>query len=429
VYPNSPFVPRAVCYRCHKPQITCICSTLPRVENRTPVLVFQHPRERLHPIGTARFARLGLMNSRVEVAWNAGAREAERPTWVPEDAALLYPSAHARDLRELSAERMPRALVVLDGTWSTVRTLYRDKLWLHRMPHYRFTPGAPGRYRLRREPQADYVSTIEAIVEALHILEPNTSGFAELLAAFDAMIDQQLTYVGRGGAHERIRKRRRPASERRLPHALVRGFERLVVVYGESARPKQGPVREFVYFTALALASGARFERLTRPESGPPDPEHLRHMGLSGSNFDAAHSGDSFTEAWTQFLASCDRSPVLAAWNQRTLDLLARVTGSRRPEVVLKGAYRSVFGIDAQSLEQIVAQRGLNPPAHGFQGRAGRRLDGAVAVTQLLHSRAISEKSRTSNIGQTATPENPDDEQSSDRTLTRDPAAPGHGHE
>jgi DTW domain-containing protein YfiP len=393
VYPNSTFVPRAVCYRCHKPQITCICSTLPRVENRTPVLVLQHPRERLHPIGTARFARLGLVNSRVEVAWNAGERESERPAWVPEDAALLYPSAHARDLRELSSDRMPRALVVLDGTWSTVRTLYRDKLWLHRMPHYRFTPGAPGRYRLRREPQLDYVSTIEAIVEALHILEPETAGFGELLAAFDAMIDQQLTYVGsgRGGAHERIRKRRRPAAERRLPHALVRGFERLVVVYGESARPKEGPVREFVYFTALALASGARFERLTRPETGLPDSEHLHHMGLSEADFEAAHSGDSFTPAWTQFLASCGQPPVLAAWNQRTLDLLARLTGTRRPEVVLKGAYRAVFGMDAQSLDEIVAQRGLNPPEHGFQGRAGRRLGGAVAVTRLLHARAAPE--------------------------------------
>lgn len=386
----SSFVPRAVCYRCHKPEITCICRTLPRVENRTPVLVLQHPRERLHPIGTARFASLGLANARVEVAWNAGARETERPHWIPEDAALLFPSKHARDLRELAPEQRPRALVVLDGTWSTVRTLYRDKLWLHSLPHYRFSPGAPGRYRLRREPQLDYVSTIEAIVEALHILEPETPGFTELLAAFDAMIDQQLTYVGRGGIHERRRKRRRPAAERRIPHALVRDFDRLIVVYGESSRPKEGPVREFAYFTALALHSGARFERLTLPESGPPDAEHLHHMGLVRTDFDAAHGCESFRGAWAEFLASCGPSPVLAAWNQRTLDLLARITGTRPQEAVLKGAYRAVHGTDARNLEDVIERRGIEPPRYGFKGRAGVRLGNAVAVARLLHARASS---------------------------------------
>jgi DTW domain-containing protein YfiP len=409
----SSFVPRAVCYRCHKPQITCICRSLPRVENRTPVLVLQHPRERLHPIGTARFASLGLANARVEVAWKAGTRETEPPAWVPEGAALLYPSRDARDLRELPQDQKPPALVVLDGTWSTVRTLYREKLWLQHMPHYRFLPSAPGNYRLRREPQLDYVSTIEAIVEALKILEPETPGFPELLAAFDAMIDQQLTYVGLGGAHSRIRKRRRPAHERRMPHALVEAFERLVVVYGESSRPSGGDARELVYFTALALGSDARFERLTLPSSGMPDAEHLRHMGLTESDFAAAHSCESFRAAWTEFLASCGPSPVLAAWNERTLDQLTSWSDQRLPRTVLKGAYRSVFGIDAHTLEEIVAQRGLQLAADGFKGRAAPRLAGAVAVARLLHARARSENSRTSNIGQTPEEET-DDEQPPD---------------
>jgi DTW domain-containing protein YfiP len=400
----SSFVPRAVCYRCHKPQITCICSTLPRVENRTPVLVLQHPRERLHPIGTARFANLGLANARVEVAWRAGTRETERPPWVPADAALLYPSRDARDLRELPAHLRPSSLVVLDGTWNTVRSLYREKLWLHDMPHYRFLPAAPGRYRLRREPQHDYVSTIEAIVEALNILEPETPGFPQLLAAFDAMIDKQLTYVGLGGAHSRTRKRRRPPEQRRVPHALVEDFERLVVVCGESSRPEDGHAqraREFVYFVALALRTGAQFERFTLPANGTPDAEHLRHMGLSEADFVAAHRCDTFATAWAEFLDRCGPAPILAAWNQRTLDLLARLTGQRPAQVVLKGAYRSVFGIDAQNLEEIVAQRGLTLAPTALKGRAARRLGGAVEVARLLHARSGSEKNRTSNIGHT----------------------------
>ena len=48
------------CYECHKPRGLCVCGNIPRVDNRTSILVLQHPRERLHPIGTARFVRLGL---------------------------------------------------------------------------------------------------------------------------------------------------------------------------------------------------------------------------------------------------------------------------------------------------------------------------------------------------------------------------------
>lgn len=403
--PMSSSLPRAVCYRCHKPTITCICSTLPRVDNRTPVLVLQHPRERLHPIGTARFARLGLSNSRVEVAWNAAAREDVPPAWVPEGAALLYPAHNARELRDLPAGEHPKALVVLDGTWSTVRTLYRDKRWLHALPHYRFSPSAPGRYRLRREPQADYVSTIEAIVEALRILEPETAGFAELLSAFDAMIDRQLSFVGTGGPHARIRKRRRPAHERRMPHALTRNFDQLVLVYGESARPSDGKPREFVYFTAIALRSGAEFEALCVPSSGPPDACHLDHMGLTAEDFAAATcgrgaAGADFRTAWAEFLAAHAPAPVLAAWNARTLELLHAQTGQTLPGVVLKGAYRSVFGIDANNLEEIVTRRSLSIAPNRFKGRAAQRIAGAAAVTRLLHARANLENSQAPNLGQ-----------------------------
>ena len=91
-------VPRAVCYRCDKPESMCVCASVPRVANRTGVLVIQHPRERAHAIGTARFAKLGLENARVEVAWHADQFESDRPAYVPERAALLYPGPEARDM-------------------------------------------------------------------------------------------------------------------------------------------------------------------------------------------------------------------------------------------------------------------------------------------------------------------------------------------
>jgi DTW domain-containing protein len=379
--------PRAVCYDCHKPQLLCICARVPRVDNRTHVVVVQHPRERLHPIGTARFAKLGLSRVRVEVAWNAGEREAERPAWVPEGAVLLYPSPTSRDLSELPPGERPSHLVVIDGTWHTARTLYRDKAWLRSLPQVRFSPAAPSRYRIRREPSLDYVSTLEAIVEALRVLEPETEGLDALLAAFDHMIDEQLVFIRRGQGATRSCERR-PREWRRTPKALIEDFARLVVTYAESSRPHPRGPRSIVQFAAVALTTGAVFERFLLPESGVPGSAHLSHMSLSASDFDGAVSREAFQAAWAEFLSHAGADPLVSAWNQSTLDLLAAELGGEASRVSLKSAYRNVRGGGSGSLEDVAALEGLAPAPFGFRGRAGMRMGRAIAVARHLNTLA-----------------------------------------
>jgi hypothetical protein len=96
-------------------------------------------------------------------------------------------------------------------------------------------------------------------------------------------------------------------------------------------------------------------------------------------------------QRWQSFLAGCAAPPLMAAWNQRTLDLLTRMTGSAASRLSLKGAYRAVYGRDALSLEEAVEQRALVLPALGLMGRAERRLGGCVAVAQHLNARASTD--------------------------------------
>lgn len=188
---------RPTCYRCWRPTVACICADVVAVANRTPVVIVQHPRERRHPFGTVRIARLGLRRVDVHVANSVlaervvqpGRRETECPPCAPPGAALLFPSA---DATPIEAAR-PSALVVVDGTWPTARRLVRDNAWLQALPRVRLAPARPGRYRIRRAPRPAFqLSTIEAVVEALRILEPDTPGLDDLLAAFDRMIDRQI---------------------------------------------------------------------------------------------------------------------------------------------------------------------------------------------------------------------------------------------
>lgn len=179
---------RPFCYRCHKAQLTCVCASVPRVANQTLVWIVQHPRERFHSLGTARFARLGLERVVVD-AWHKG--RTGPPPRAPEQPALLYPGADAQPLGRVGDEA-PGALVVLDGTWAHAKRMHRDDPWLRSLPCYSLESPEPSGYRIRKEPALECVSTIESIVAALTALEPQTPGLGGLLAAFSTMIDEQI---------------------------------------------------------------------------------------------------------------------------------------------------------------------------------------------------------------------------------------------
>ena len=63
---------RPTCYRCFRPQPMCLCAVVKPVANRCRVTVLQHPNERLHPFGTARFVRLGLENASTSIMAQCG---------------------------------------------------------------------------------------------------------------------------------------------------------------------------------------------------------------------------------------------------------------------------------------------------------------------------------------------------------------------
>lgn len=181
---------RDECYRCFRAASVCICDRVQPVENRTGVIVLQHHREVTHPIGTARIARLGLRQVEVRVAKRHN--DLQVNSNCPPKTALLYPRPEAITLDEISVEEMPEHLVVIDGTWAQASALYRANSWLHPLPHVVIRPQEQSNYRIRRQPKKGCLSTIEALVQALKSMEPETSGLDQLLEVFDSMVDDQL---------------------------------------------------------------------------------------------------------------------------------------------------------------------------------------------------------------------------------------------
>ena len=123
----------------------CLCSDLPTVPTRTQVVVLQHPHESKHPFGTARFVKLCLPNAQVHVAYGGLTGDLLTPLDLPADTAVLYPHPDATDLAEVPAAERPSTVLVLDGTWSHAKRLYRMNPWLQNLRHVRLSPSAPSR--------------------------------------------------------------------------------------------------------------------------------------------------------------------------------------------------------------------------------------------------------------------------------------------
>jgi len=185
---------RLRCERCLRPESHCLCPLIPQLDSRTRVLVLQHPSEVTHALNTARLATLGLNNAQLVIGEVFDDIHAllNPPGYRP---CLLFPGEGAQVLVAEEGESLPMLLVVPDGTWRKARKLLHLNPELAALPRVTLGVVPATRYRLRKAPGPDALSTLEAITHALQIIEAPRS-FAPLLVPFEALIEQQIAAMG-----------------------------------------------------------------------------------------------------------------------------------------------------------------------------------------------------------------------------------------
>lgn len=397
--PQDTFVPRDVCYRCMRPARVCFCAHVPTIESRVRVVILQHPRESRMPIGTAYMASLCLPGSTLVTGTTL---ESERlvaaaladPTRKP---ILLWPGPGAIDL-ETSVPDEPVTLFVLDGTWSTAQKMLRYNPAVAALPRYALTPRTPSQYRIRREPRAECLSTIEAITASLGALEGDREKFAPMLAPFFAMIDAQISFE-KTPSHRHRKERRGPRTERRLP-PLLQQIDDLVLVAAEAnawpylardphlPEPARIPGRprrsdELLHWLAVRVSDGAVFEGLVRPATGLA-PNTLVHTRIAPENVASAEPLASVRARWQDFVRPTD---VLATWGGYA-DAMRETAGLAPGASMadLKGVVRKHLGGARGTVEEICASLGVTGSAIGM-GRGGVRLGMAYALVKHLIAR------------------------------------------
>lgn len=178
------------------------------IENRLFVLILQHPQEKREAFATAATACAALRRSALVVglSWpnlsRALGRSADPKHW----AVLYLGSARPAALRseqEIVAlnrraepvadqEAMLRHLegvVLLDGSWGEVKTLWWRNPWLLKLHRIVLNPRQKSRFgRLRREPRREALSTIEAAALLLRHLDGGPDVEARLVAELDQLL-------------------------------------------------------------------------------------------------------------------------------------------------------------------------------------------------------------------------------------------------
>ncbi|MGV3621874.1 MAG: tRNA-uridine aminocarboxypropyltransferase [Archangium sp.] len=384
---------RELCLRCRRPKTVCWCNAVTQVPSQTHVVFIQHPRESRVAVSTCRMAHLSLPNSELHIGLTAVGNPALEKICAEEGVAVLFPSDSAVDVDALTSP--PKKLVVVDGTWSNAKKVVEKCPLLSKLPRLKFFPEQPGNYRIRKEPEAHCLATIEATAFVLERLEKAPQRFTPILSAFDAMVEKQLSFINDDGTTSSRHKNRKKRNVVRAdPTESIRNRE-LVVVFGEAnawplcddSRPLPDDP-ELVQLVAERISTGERFVKLMKP-ARPLGPRVPMHLDVTAETIEDATPRDEAFRAWSQFVRPGD---LLIGWGGYCADLLER--DGHKPEAHLN--FRSVLArvIDGSpgGVEEVAIEHDAQLPEG--QGRAIRRLAALAFVTRAVLDGRITRPER-----------------------------------
>ncbi len=199
------------CTTCGLHAADCACALLRPIACKTPVGIVQHIREAGKATNTVRLLRRVLPGLEVQTVGAAPGQRFDPTVWQarPFNWYVVFPAdvkwagqgkpavAAQEDAGELGGagatpeaiDRRP-ALIFLDGTWRQCSRLRRRLDWVGCLPTLALPPSKQSTWVVRRPPAPGRLSTFEAVIDALALVEPTIdtssqrSAFRQINARF-----------------------------------------------------------------------------------------------------------------------------------------------------------------------------------------------------------------------------------------------------
>lgn len=187
----------------------CLCGLIQPFDTHTRFVILMHPKEaHKQKSGTGRLCHLALKNSRLHVGVDfTHDREVRALIEDPEyTSVLLFPGPQAVNLsqegyRSLTGHRGKLQVFVVDGTWPLAGKILRLSENLRALPTVSFTPRQPSNFKFKKQPQAEYLSTLESIQLLLELgqeqgIEIVHRNIEQLPKIFERLVQIQLQGAG-----------------------------------------------------------------------------------------------------------------------------------------------------------------------------------------------------------------------------------------
>jgi len=200
----QPETQRKVCYRCHRPQSSCMCKYITTIETRTRFVILMHPKEfKRTKNGTGHFTHLSLKNCEVHMGMDFSKNETINQI-ISDPSNLcyvLYPSAESLNLNGTSISKKGRNTVIflIDATWSCSKAMLKANPNLNGLQKLSFTQEEVSAFTFKKQPKNYCLSTIEStccVLKLLNAHDDEEIGKKELedfLLPFHKMVAYQLS--------------------------------------------------------------------------------------------------------------------------------------------------------------------------------------------------------------------------------------------
>lgn len=200
---------RQKCYKCYRPQSSCMCEHVHTIETQTKFIILMHPKEfKKIKNGTGHLTHLALKNSELFVGIDFSDNKAINEIIFTHNSFVLYPSKDAinlssRDIKEYTndIEDKKTAIFLIDSTWACSIKMLRESKNLKALKHISFENTKLSQFKIKEQP-ADYcLSTIESTLTVLELLNKcdkeniKSLDLDMFLNPFHKMIEYQIKYI------------------------------------------------------------------------------------------------------------------------------------------------------------------------------------------------------------------------------------------
>lgn len=168
------------CLNCGLHKDLCLCHLIPTLNLKTKVCLVIHHRELKRTTNTGRLAHLSLSNSELRIRGekNKGPLDLSDLLTPSYRTLLFFPSPQARELStELVQEStLPIQLIVPDGNWRQASKVSTRHPEIDHIERVKISSLNEAKTHLRTEHMAEGMATLQAIANALKIIEGQPVG-------------------------------------------------------------------------------------------------------------------------------------------------------------------------------------------------------------------------------------------------------------